>query len=58
MEKLIELNNIGAKDYLSGKDEATAFENKEYVKLHRSTLRKVDVFANILNRTINNTLKV
>lgn len=58
MEKLIEYNNIGAKDYLSGQQEADAFENKEYVKLHRSTLRKVDVFANILNRAINNTLKV
>jgi len=58
MEKLLEKNNIKAKDYLSGKEEALAFENKEYVKLHMSTLRKVDVFANLLNRTINNTLKV
>lgn len=58
MEKLIEFNNISAKDYLSGQQEADAFESKEYVKLHRSTLRKVDIFANILNRAINNTLRV
>ena len=58
MEKLIEKNNIKAKDYLSGSQEADAFKNGEYVKLHMSTLRKVDVFANILNRAINNTLKV
>lgn len=58
MEKLLEKNGIKAKDYLSGKEEADAFENQEYVKLHMSTLRKVDVFANILNRVINNTLKV
>ena len=58
MEKLIHQNDIKAKDYLSGPEEACAFENKEYIKLHMSTLRKVDVFANILNRAINNTLKV
>ena len=58
MEKLLEKNNIKAKDYLSGQQEAEAFKNQEYVKLHMSTLRKVDVFANILNRAVNNTLKV
>lgn len=58
MEKLLEQNNIKAKDYLNGAEEAAAFTNREYVKLHMSTLRKVDVFANILNRAINNTLKV
>ena len=58
MEKILEQNGINAKDYLSGKEEADAFANREYVKLHMSTLRKVDVFANILNRAINSTLKV
>lgn len=57
MEKLIELNHIQPKDYLSGAQEAQAFENKEYIKLHQSTLRKVDVFANLIERTIQNTLK-
>lgn len=58
MEKLLERNGIKAKDFLSGNDEAIAFENKEYIKLHMSTLRKVDVFANLLNRAIDNSLKV
>ena len=58
MEKLLNFNNIKAKDYLNGQAESDAFKNQEYVKLHMSTLRKVDVFANILNRAINNTLKV
>lgn len=58
MENLLEQNGIKAKDYLNGQQETDAFANKDYVKLHMSTLRKVDVFANILNRTINNTLKV
>ena len=58
MEKLLQKNGIKAKDYLSGQQEAEAFKNHEYVKLHMSTLRKVDVFADLLNRVINNTLKV
>ena len=58
MEKLLEQNGIRAKDYLNGQQEADAFANREYVKLHMSTLRKVDVFVNILNRAVNNTLKV
>lgn len=57
MEKLLEQNEIKAKDYLTGQQEAEAFANQDYIKLHMSTLRKVDVFANILNRAINNTLK-
>ena len=58
MEKLLQKNRMKAKDYLTGQQEAEAFERGEYVKLHMSTLRKVDVFSNILNRAINNTLKV
>ena len=58
MEMLLDKNGIKAKDFLSGQQEAEAFKNHEYVKLHMSTLRKVDVFANLLNRAINNTLKV
>lgn len=58
MEILIKYNNIIPKDYLKGAEEAAAFANKEYIKLHLSTLRKVDVFADLLNRSIQGTLKV
>lgn len=58
LESLLKKNNIKAKDFLPGAAEATAFGNKEYIKLHQSTLRKVDVIANLLNRAIDNTLKV
>ncbi len=58
MEELLKYNDIRAKDFLTGSEEAEVFKNKEYVKLHMSTLRKVDVFANVLTRTINNSLKV
>lgn len=58
MKKLVDYNSITAKDYLSGQDEADAFNKKEYIKLHMSTLRKVKIFANILSSVNQNTLKV
>jgi hypothetical protein len=57
LEKLVEKNKITNRDFLSGADEAHAFINKEYVKLHQSTLRKVDILANIIERIDNQTLK-
>ncbi len=57
LESLINLNKITKKDYLGGAAEATAFNNKEYVKLHQSTLRKVDMFQTILERASDKTLK-
>ncbi|MCX8074278.1 MAG: hypothetical protein N2749_01665 [Clostridia bacterium] len=56
-ESLIKKNNISNKDFLNGQEEADAFENHEYIKLHRSTLRKVDCIANIIERAHENTLK-
>lgn len=41
---------------LSGAAEAEAFINKEYVKLHQSTLRKVDCIQTILERTASGNL--
>ena len=57
LEKLMEINSISRKDALTGAEEAQAFEDKEYLKLHRSTLRKVDVISNIANRQLYGTLK-
>lgn len=57
MHSLMSLNSITAKDALTGAEEAKAFEEKEYVKLHQSTLRKVDVIANLLDRTLDGSLK-
>lgn len=55
--KLIEKNKISDKDMLTDAEEAEAFENEEYVKLHQSTLRKVDILANIFGRTADGTIK-
>ena len=57
LEKLLERNNITQLDFLTGAKEAEAFENKEFVALHRSTLRKVDVIANIAGRAQNRSLQ-
>lgn len=57
LHSLIEMNKITAKDVLNGAEEAAAFENSEFVKLHQSTLRKVDVMSNILERVLDGSLK-
>ncbi len=57
LQSLVEKNNLSYPEFLDGKAEADAFRNKEYVKLHQSTLRKVHVIANILERAANGSLK-
>lgn len=54
---LIEKNQIAHRDFLTGQEEADAFEAQDYIKLHQSTLRKVDILANILGRAADGTLK-
>lgn len=55
---LMKLNNISTPYFLNGKEEAEAFNNKNYVKLSMSTVKKVDIFSNFLNLSIDNKLKV
>jgi hypothetical protein len=57
LQKLMDLNHISDKDFLTGQKEADAFEEKKYHKLHQSTLRKVDNLENILERVVNGTFK-
>ncbi len=54
---ILEMNKISSKNWLNGDDEAKSFENKEYVRLHQSTLAKVDVLENILKLTAEENLK-
>lgn len=56
LEKLIEENNIQPRDMMTGAEEAQAFIDGNYVGLHQSTLRKVDVLANIAERAQNKQL--
>ena len=57
LTKLTEKNEMTKLDFLSGQEESEAFEKQEYIKLHQSTLRKVDIVASILERTANGTLQ-
>ena len=41
MQSFMRLNGGEHRNYLSGKDEVDAFADKEYVKLHKSTMSKV-----------------
>lgn len=54
---IVKKNKITDTNFLSGEKEAQAFKEKNYIKLHQSTLRKVDIFANILQRVADNHLK-
>ncbi|SOB87168.1 hypothetical protein SAMN06297144_2291 [Sphingomonas guangdongensis] len=56
LEKLIEKNEIQPRDMMTGAEEAQAFIDGNYVGLHQSTLRKVDVLANIAERAQNKHL--
>ena len=47
MKNLVDKNNITSRSFLSGAEEAECFERGDYVKLHQSTLRKVDVLTDI-----------
>lgn len=58
LEKLIELNQITKLSFLNGAEEAEAFDNRDFVKLHQSTLRKVDIFSNIIERLEDGSLAV
>lgn len=57
LEKLMEKNKISTRDFLDGKSEPIAFASKEYVKLHMSTLKKVDVFHSIIDKLASGSLR-
>jgi hypothetical protein len=57
LQSLLALNAIRPLDFMTGEQEARAFEERNFVGLHQSTLRKVDVIAKILARAQDRTLK-
>ena len=50
LQNIVERNHITSKDFLTGEEEARAFEAHQYFRLHLSTLRKVDIIANLAER--------
>lgn len=56
LKSLVDLNKMSRKDFLNGAEEACAFDDGDYVKLHLSTLRKVDILAHIAEHANDGTL--
>jgi hypothetical protein len=57
LQQLLEKNGIRRRDFLAGAEEAAAFEHREFVRLHQSTLRKVDVLADLAGRAYHRCLR-
>ena len=57
LANLLKMNKIKNGSFLTGEQEAEAFCSEKYVKLHQSTLAKVDMMANIFGRAVDGTLK-
>ena len=45
LASLVQKNDLTNKDFLPGEEEAVAFQNREYFKMHLSTLRKVHILS-------------
>lgn len=57
MLALVEKNGIADKDVMTGQEEAEAYVKGKYRELEMSTLRKVDILCNIVERIHDRTLK-
>jgi hypothetical protein len=57
MKSFMELNAGVHRDFLSGEQEVEAFENGEYIKMHKSTMCKVYWFYIIFQSFLNNKVK-
>ncbi|WFP78743.1 hypothetical protein [Mesorhizobium sp. WSM4906] len=57
LESLIERNKIRPLDFMTGPQEAKAFEERNFNGLHQSTLRKVDILANLATLVKDRSLK-
>jgi hypothetical protein len=54
---MVKINRISKQHFLQGREEADAFKNGDYVSLHQSTLKKVDVIHHLAEREWLGTLK-
>ena len=55
---ILQKNNIESKHFIEGVHEATLFQDGQFGDLHRSTLRKVEVIAEIARRSHEHNFKV
>lgn len=57
LSSLLELNKIIPKNFMSGKDESKSFEKKEFIKIHSSTISKVEALNHIIILVAESKLK-
>ena len=57
LQRLAEKNDITMLGFLTGRQEVESFERGEYQVLQQSTLRKVDILADIAERAYRRTLR-
>ncbi|HHR6078415.1 hypothetical protein ABN239_09950 [Providencia vermicola] len=57
MLSLMELNGGRHRDLLSGEEEVACFENKEFLRMHTSTLSKVGFFSSAMSKLVSGKLK-
>lgn len=57
LPNLVSKNEITDSDLLAGAEEPEAFKNQDYMRLHRSTLRKVDMLSDIFEKAADGSLK-
>ncbi|EMW3574791.1 hypothetical protein ACVSUJ_21095 [Yersinia enterocolitica] len=56
MLSLMEQNGGKHRDFLDGKEEVDAFERKEFLRMHNSTLSKVGFFSSSMRKLVNGKL--
>lgn len=57
MRCLMDLNGGRHRDFLTGEEEVEAFKNRQYIRMHNSTLCKVNFFAETLSLCLTGRLK-
>lgn len=57
MINLMELNGGKHRDFLTGAEEVTSFKANEFVKMHNSTMCKVNFFKAVFQKLITNKLR-
>ncbi|WP_304596512.1 hypothetical protein [Adlercreutzia caecimuris] len=58
LESILKQNDMIHPDFLTGAQEAEAFDKHEYVKLHQSTLRKANCIASLVDMSAEGKLQV
>lgn len=57
LPNLMEMNGGRHRDFLSGQEEVAAFENSEFMKMHKSTLCKVGFFHFVIRKMLAGKLR-